>query len=90
MSKHNEYTDLYQEEHEKMDQINDLMDEFYTISAEYSLVPEIDPGIGEWSPEKETGLVDAIRIEEEVQGLEGEIREIKKKRGVIKSERRCK
>ena len=86
MSEQNEYAYLYQEEYEKMGQINDLMDEFYTISAEYSLVPEIDPGIGEWSPEKETGLVDAIRIEEEVQALEGEIREIKKKRRVIKSE----
>ena len=86
MSKQNEYADIYQEEHEKMDQINDLMDEFYTISAEYSLVPEIDPGIGEWSPEKETGLVDAMRLEEEVQALEFEIREIKKKRRVLKSE----
>ena len=86
MSKQNEYVDLYQAEHEKMDQINDLMDEFYTISAEHSLLPEIDPGIGEWSPEKETGLVDAIRIEEEVQALEGEIREIRKKRRVLKSE----
>lgn len=86
MSKHNEYADLYQAEHEKMGQINDLMDKFYTISAEYSLVPEMDPGIGEWSPEKETGLVDAMRIEEEVQRLESEIREIKKKRRVPKSE----
>ena len=86
MYKHNESAALYQEEHEKMGQINALMRELYTISAEYSLVPEIDPGIGEWSPEKETGLVDAIRIEEEVQALEGEIREIKKKRRVIKSE----
>ena len=79
MSKQNEYADLYQAEHENIDQINDLMDEFYTILAEYSLVPEIDPGIGEWSPEKETGLVDAMRIEEEVQALEIEIRKIKKK-----------
>ena len=90
MSKQNEYADLYQEEDEKLDQINTLMDEFYTISAEYSLVPEIDPCIGEWTPEKETGLVDAIRIEEEVRALKGEIREIKKKRRVIKSERRWK
>lgn len=86
MSKQNEYADLYQAEHEKMDQINDLMDEFYTISAEYSLLPETDPGIGEWSPEKETGLVDAMRIEEEVQALEIEVRDIKKKRRVLKSE----
>ena len=86
MFKQNEYMDIYQEVHEKMDQINDLMDEFYTISAENSLLPEIDPGIGEWSPEKETGLVDAMRIEEEVQALEIEIRDIKKKRRVLKSE----
>ena len=90
MYKHNESAALYQEEHEKMGQINALMRELYTISAEHSLVPEIDPCIGEWSPEKETGLVDAIRIEEEVQALEGEIRDIKKKRRGIKSERRWK
>ena len=74
MFKRSEYDILYQEKYDKIHQINDLMSEFYTISAEHSLVPEIDPGIGEWSPEKETGLIDAMQIEEKCAKLELEIK----------------
>ena len=90
MYEYNEYEALDQEEYEKIGQINDLTNEFDTISAEHCLDPDFDPYIGEWTPEKETGLVDAIQIEEEVRALEVEIREIKKRRRVIKSERRWK
>lgn len=88
MSNSSEHDRLWQQKHDKISQINDLMNEYYTISAEHSLTPESDPDIGTWSPDKETGLMDAVRIEEEVRTLECEIRAINYKLQHVKPERR--
>lgn len=69
---------MYQEKHNKIGQFNELTSEFHTLSAEYSLNPETDPGIAEWPPEKETALIDAMQIEEERAKLDLEIKNINK------------
>ena len=79
MAKQSQYAILFQKKHDKISRINDLMDEIDILATQHVLSPEFDPGIGEWSPNKETGLVDAAQIEEEIGKLELEIREINKK-----------
>lgn len=88
MSHNSGYDILLQEKNDKHLQILNLYDEYYTILREHSLTPEYDPDIGEWSPDKETGLRDVIRIEEQIRQLNHEIRSIGYKLRHSKSGRR--
>ena len=88
MSHNSGYDILLHQKNDKHLQILDLYDEYYTISREHSLAPEYDPNIGEWSPDKETGLRDAIRIEGQIRQLDREIRSINYKLRHSKSGRR--
>ena len=85
MSKYSEYAILYQEKYDKISRINDLMDEMDMLASEHVLSPEYDPNIGEWSPEKETGFIDAFRIEEEIRTLKIEVKRINRKLGSARS-----
>ena len=84
MSKQSEYVILHQEKYNKISRINDLMDEMDMLASEHVLSPEYDPNIGEWSPEKETGFIDACRIEEEIHTLEFKVKKINRKLGSVK------
>lgn len=74
LSTQDEYAALYEEKHEKIARINDLMFEMDVLSEEHSFSSEFDREVGEWSPEKETCFRDFNKIEEEIARLEIEIK----------------
>ena len=79
-----EYLTLLEERNDKILRLTDLMEELDILSEEYVFSPEIDIEFGEWTPEKETGLVDTMWIQDEIHKLNREIREIDRKLGPAK------
>ena len=82
MSQQTEYEMLVQEKHEITQRINDLM-------GDRQFFPdESDRGINEWSPENETEVLWAYKIEGEIGKFEARARKVNKKLGTLKRRKR--